>query len=282
VIYSSTVRSFHGSLAILSLGATIAAAAAACTSFTGSDVVAGGSDAAAGGADAAQTDGGGTALEGGANGCPSSGHGPAMVRVDDVCIDSTEVTQGQFAALLMAKPPPDLGPLTGSCPVATLPSANDLVCPGSMSGTNLPQTCVTTCEAVLFCLWAGKHLCGPRPGSSPTQPPTPATSEWIYACTGGKNRLTHVPSGCNVKKSAMNAIRPVATGGCESPPGVFDLIGNATERTFIIGPGGEYYSAGDSYDFTSIDGGNSCLNVDTDNRDARAADIGFRCCASAQ
>ncbi len=246
----------------------------ACSPFKGTDTAALDHDAST----SEPGDAGGTADGSSpivAMGCPHPGQGPDMVRIGDVCIDSTEVTCGQFGAMLRSTNVPVL---VGTCAGTLPPTTLMLNCPTAVTGDLYPQTCITTCEAELFCTWAGKHLCGARPGAPPVTPPTPLTSEWIHACTGGNNKAEPPPSGCNVMTSATAAIRQVKQ--CEGPAGVFDLIGNAMERTFIPSTVTRYYTAGDSYFFKSSTAGNTCVNVDDDEASSRAADIGFRCCAT--
>lgn len=200
-----------------------------------------------------------------------------MKLVGDECIDSTEVTQAEFGSMLTAAGA-ELPTLNAPCANTLPPSTSTLNCKDYAAGDNLPQTCITTCEAALFCEYAGKHLCSSRPGFASNAALSDKTSEWIYACAldGGRKP----DPTCNVAPlKDAGAIRPVGQG-CEGPSGVYDLIGNAMERTLMVKGDGTYYNGGDSYHFTTPgSGGNTCFSDDSDDRTLRFADIGFRCCA---
>jgi formylglycine-generating enzyme required for sulfatase activity len=266
-MYAGDVRTARliASLSFVALGASTSVYA--CSPFSGGDRPSAAVDAGA--------DSGVSAHDGGADaglGCPGL-HGPRMVLVGDVCIDSMEVTQSQFAELL-AEPKLTVVFDAGVCVGAVRPSAADLVCDGTPpTGVNLPQTCVTLCDAELFCAFAGKRLCGARSAVDPAAPLGADSDEWTHACALSPSG----PSGCNIDNAG--ALRPVG-GGCEGPAGVFDLIGNAAERTSILVGNTNSQSAGDSYKWKSAQGGDTCLAVDDDPINTRHIDLGFRCCAT--
>ncbi len=138
--------------------------------------------------------------------------GPAMVEITvangtKYCIDSTEVTQGQYAEFLKlntAKPGTEHEQCVDNTSyqpeaVSTAPWES-VVCPIDVwtpdVTPNRPVVCVSWCDAYAFCKWAGKRLCG-KIGGGPSsyldgQPAgDPATdanvSQWYYACSqGGK------------------------------------------------------------------------------------------------
>jgi formylglycine-generating enzyme required for sulfatase activity len=169
--------------------------------------------------------------------CPGD-RGPVMVRVGTFCIDSTEVTNAQYAAFLAgtAGAPPtqpsycawnaSLRPVAGW----PYPSGDDAK----------PVTSVDWCDAHAFCAWAGKRLCG-RPGGGPADPTryaSPAESQWDYACTHAGDGQHAWPYGnlpqstaCNTADRDAGVVVPVASfGGCVGGfPGIFDMSGNAEE-----------------------------------------------------
>lgn len=167
-----------------------------------------------------------------------------------------------------------------------------------------PKTNVTYAEAKTACERAGKRLC--------------ATREWIVACRGTNNYrygfqnahnsptvLSEVcvtgrsyPDGSPV--SGMESPLPTLTGTHSRciPDGfaIYDLIGNASEWTYLSDPNGEY--AGSAYDNGAAIGGsysvsdelNNCsylLRYDSNDDgvidallppESKSATIGFRCC----
>lgn len=131
----------------------------------------------------------GPAVEGsvvqGSAACASS-RGPSMIELmfgsNSYCIDSTEVTNEQYAVFLADsnKPPPH-----ARCDFDTNYTPN---CDGANSqGALDPVSCIDWCDAWAFCAWAGKRLCG-RIGGGPNAPDTmddPTKSQWFAACSKG-------------------------------------------------------------------------------------------------
>lgn len=132
--------------------------------------------------------------------CPDGAPGPTMVFIPtpegNYCIDSTEVTQSQYALFLATKPqktdhtdewckshnisyePRYQDDTGGDCQ----PAAIDLKTKGDW-----PMVCVDWCDAHAYCAWAGKRLCGSRKGGAMSLSDDPASvqSQWTYACTNG-------------------------------------------------------------------------------------------------
>lgn len=174
-------------------------------------------------------------------GCPL-GLGPAMARTPEgFCIDTTEVTQAQYAAWLETEPSTADQP--ASC------AGNDDFVPGCRWDPgryeNQPVVCVDWCDARAFCEAAGKRLCGAigSGGSYAFESyADPAVSEWQAACTsGGANEYTYgdaqdtaVCRGADAEVAADWGFVDVGTlEGCHSPDGsyaaIVDLSGNAAE-----------------------------------------------------
>lgn len=243
-----------GSLA----GAPTSGAPAAGASAAGSATAGQGGDAGAGGAGAAGGAGGAAAGSTGV-GCPGA-HGPKMVRISlpglaDFCIDSTEVSQGQYAEFLKAGVDPgkqslavcakknkDFVPLVNVFPEDWKGCPKGEYDPDNKAG--LPVDCVDWCDARAYCEWAGKRLCGAVGGG-----PLPASSaeltesldgEWYVACSqGGKQKFPYgeeyAKGKCGEPAVAgmTKSLTPVGSSECsgQSAPfsDVFDLVGNVSE-----------------------------------------------------
>jgi sulfatase modifying factor 1 len=177
--------------------------------------------------------------------CPSA-RGPTMVRVPaadggSYCIDSTEVTQSQYAHFLDAA-----GGTIGAQPsycrwnTTYAPYFQDDAGPGFDPSTrgDYPVEGVNWCDAVAFCAWADGRLCSVRY--------YPALSgEWINACTSGGQYSytygdTNIPGACEDESRRLDSgtsIGATIPAGslttCQSPSpqysGVFDLVGNVSE-----------------------------------------------------
>jgi formylglycine-generating enzyme required for sulfatase activity len=229
------------------------------------------------------------------NGCPWS-TGPSMVRVTDsygsFCIDSTEVTNAQYQAMLAPPPfPPECAWKTATTKVAE----ND----------DLPVTMVDWCDAYVFCQWSGKRMCGSRNGTpiddfGPAN--DPQVAEWYAACSRSGSRAypygsTYAVGTCNgcdrAGSCAMGVPSPAVpvgslpecVGGYD---GIFDLSGNVAEWTVDCDDSGAPHDNGCPPLGGSRrgDAGDITCTVTTDNlydiaRSAVAEDVGFRCCANA-
>jgi formylglycine-generating enzyme required for sulfatase activity len=181
-------------------------------------------------------------------GCPASGAGPAMVKVQlaaqPFCIDATEVTSAQYAAFLAAT---GEGSQTAGQPTACgwntsyLPSSDGLAWPYAAGRENRPVVNVDWCDARAFCKWAGKRLCG-KIGGGPlvgwSAGAAPSTSQWTNACSRG-GQLQY-PYGSTWNSQACNTSAPsekaqyiadvMHFSRCEGGyQGVFDLSGNVEE-----------------------------------------------------
>jgi sulfatase modifying factor 1 len=219
-------------------------------------------------------------------GCPS-GRGPSMVRIDiaggeSFCIDSTEVTESDYRAYLDTAPNPSLQPSICSFNTTFVPSTV------TFSNPDHPIVKVDWCDALAFCAWAGKRLCGNVKDGGPlgTQDSIdPQRDEWMIACTRLGTREyaygpTYVPGKCNDNSVDASASAAVASfSDCEGGyAGIFDMNGNVTE----------WENACDD-----VDGGRVCTNrgsswvadghcsyASGDDYTGASSDWGFRCCAS--
>ncbi len=219
--------------------------------------------------------------------CPQ-GPGPTMVAVQGFCIDSTEVTNAQYAAFLAASP--TLSTLPPEC----ISWKTSYVPAGSWPATGqdtYPVASVDWCDAHAYCHWAGKHLCGSIGGG-----PLPRTSadiggEWYTACSSAGQLIypygnTYLGTNCNGQQyQATPAALPVAaaTGCVGGYPGLYDLSGNVDEWEDSCD------AATGFSDNCTLRGGSfldspgvsvmQCAGRPTNPRNNRYEGIGFRCCA---
>jgi sulfatase modifying factor 1 len=263
---------------------------------TGGAQSVGGAVEAGGGVEA-----GGTGTTGGSNGvggmldasgCPGRG-GPSMVMLPEgYCIDSTEVTRGQFEAWLATNPSlPDAS--DADCGWKTSYAGNptclgsSLVCQGSGCDGH-PQVCVDWCDASAYCKSVGKRLCGMIGGGSNqvNDRNDASLSQWYNACSShGIDSYpygnTHDPTACNDAASVSVPVASLPT--CQSPaPGyqaVFDLVGNAGEwedSCFAPGEMGGCILRGGAFDSAEPCGMFAFVGG---YRHSTGPDVGFRCCS---
>lgn len=229
--------------------------------------------------------------------CPDR-TGPSMVRVGSYCIDSTEVTESQYAEFLAA----DAG-FSGPRPSACR-WKNDFT-PGKFNlpscrwnpGTypHLPVTCVDWCDAYAYCRWAGKHLCGAISGGTIAWDSgadlDPQQDEWYGACSKGDGReypygATYDLGECNDNESGIGELADAGSmPGCEGAYAkLYDMVGNAFEfenscsgdsgaADLCLLRGGSW--AKSRFEFSKCSGRGVL-----DRRDNRFDDFGIRCCGT--
>ena len=247
---------------------------------------------------------------GGLSRCPTADvKGPPLARVRwnagiAFCIDSTEVTNAQYAQFLAANvaatgqdercgwnqsyQPAEKA--TNGPPCSTFdPTARP----------DHPVVCVDWCDAQAYCHWAGKRLCESPGGGSVGDWTVANASEWVIACSGDQltNRpypygMTAEPGRCVDEQypAPMPSLQPVKTAlMCEGGvPGLFDMSGNAGEwHNNCAAKAGD--AKGDSDDcpplggsFASKPSDSSCTASTPFLRGQVAGDVGFRCCADAE
>jgi formylglycine-generating enzyme required for sulfatase activity len=173
------------------------------------------------------------------------------------CIDRLETTRRQFDDFLSALPM--AGPIAAQadlCPdlANVTPRAGADCSEAYQEGLDpeLPMTCVTLCEAMAYCQFQGKRLCGGRGGDvielgalRDEAVNGPEQDEWYTACAGKGSRMypygSEAVSGiCNV---ASTELLPVgASASCTTPEGVLDLSGNVAEWTLTCMAKGDWDS----------------------------------------
>ena len=195
------------------------------------------------------------------------------------CIDSTEVTNQQYAVFLAAAYP--LNTADQWC------SWNRTYTPQSewpeTGRESKPVVYVDWCDARAYCRWAGKHLC--------------SASEWYTACSANGVQLypygnSYNPTACvgsefdGMPGTQGNEARPAGTRTCEGAyPGLYDMSGNVDEwvdsctntdagniANCLI-RGGSFFAS-----TTQL----SCSQATGWNNDLRGLGVGFRCCADYQ
>lgn len=293
-------RSWRVALAALAGG--LAALAAACAGIAGlSDLeVAQCKGGLCTDATVAEAGGGDSGTDAPPNDCPGT-KGPPGVRVtagaNSFCIDSTEVTFGQYREFVEAK----LGDTSGQPAECAF---NTSYAVPAIGGDDEPVTNISWCDAVAYCKWAGKKLCG-RIGSgvlSEREVSVPAVSQWLYACSGGGKQ--NFPYGADFDATKCNVLTDAGTkpvksnAGCQgSVPGIYDLVGNVWEwidSECVPNDGGIDASKDATpgqYDLCNARGASYAnpgtgtadkLNCNSNARAPRSAkfnDVGFRCCS---
>jgi hypothetical protein len=221
------------------------------------------------------------------NGCPGTA-GPPSVRIPmeagaSYCIDSTEITNTEYAALLAS----GFALASSSLPVQCASDAGPLSLTPSSGWPspypNLPVNNVSWCQAYTYCAWAGKRLCGEIGGGALPQPDfaSPALSQWFNACSAGGtlaypygNTFDVTICGGNRTLDLQNAGTPAqCVGGF---PGIYNMSGNLWEWTDSCSSI-SCYAMGGAYDGTQSD--NACTGNRSWTAVDGAANIGFRCCS---
>lgn len=239
--------------------------------------------------DAAEGDSAVPDADAGQPSCPGT-QGPTMVRVGladaGFCIDSTEVTNEQYDAFLLATAG---GKVDAGIPAAGLPPrCNGLQTFGRNTAAPLdggvkahPVTSVPWCAAAAYCGWAGKRLCGGAING------VPDAGEWYAACSDLGTRSfpygnTFVHGNCNedgvVGTVESVGARPACEGGVA---GLVDMSGNAAEwidncsgasDASACFAQGTYYGSGPS---------GTCAATLTYLPGQTDIATGFRCCSTA-
>jgi len=225
----------------------------------------------------------------GADACAGTA-GPLPVRVAlsdrSFCIDSTEVTNAQYAQFLAAKG----ADTSGQPEICSWNTSYEPLDWSAADDAELPVTKVDWCDAYAFCRWAGKELCGSIEGGahSPEQMNDPTVSAWFAACSRGGERTfpygASYQAGACVDGSIDHLAHAKSLASCEGGyQGLFDLSGNVEEWV-------------DACDATSgrddgclARGGNfsdgeqrlrcESTSDDLQPRNVREAWRGFRCCS---
>lgn len=284
-------------LTVALLAVAVAATAAACElAYPLGGYGPGTADGGTAGSDGA-TDAGGD----GGRACPAAPavRGAPMVTAGTFCVDAHEVTQSEYRDFVEAKQ----GNVSGQAPecadntsyVPGTPAANgcDPAFYAPATKPNQPVVCVDWCDAVAYCTWAGKRLCGHVGGGtvSPQEYLDPTRDQWLAACSAGGARAypygnDYDASACNGSGFGKGGLVDVGTlSSCSGGyPGLVDMSGNAWEWEDACKPaadgGIECHLRGGSY-AESTAGKLRCDSGGQVNAEARsffAGNVGFRCC----
>ncbi|MCA9681947.1 MAG: SUMF1/EgtB/PvdO family nonheme iron enzyme, partial [Myxococcales bacterium] len=201
------------------------------------------------------TDDGGATTEDGSDDQPDSGDGLGMGACADICgmpdcgscpsatmvdgggfmIDATEVSNEQYAAMIDVEF--DASVLPAGCEWKSQFVPEDWS--DDLDGT-LPVVGVDWCDAMVYCAWAGKELCG-AVGGGATSLDNAEDAEgdaWFRACSEAGVRVfpygaDYDPSACNGDDAAQDGLWPVGSmPSCEGGvTGLFDMSGNVWEWT---------------------------------------------------
>jgi hypothetical protein len=170
--------------------------------------------------------GGGEPLVSGCKGI----HGPTPVNIEGMfCIDSTEVTNAQYAEFLAATSPSEI---TQPAPCAW----NTSFVPGSFpygaGQDNVPVMAMDYCDAWSYCAWAGKRLCG-RVGHNTAMFNDVLNGEVYYACSGGAAHPytytygnTYNANNCDTDMFRLDPVKSNPACVSNVYPGLYDLSGN--------------------------------------------------------
>jgi formylglycine-generating enzyme required for sulfatase activity len=147
-----------------------------------------------------------------------------MVRVSSAqgvayCIDSTEVTQAQYAAFVKASEGVKVGSEHPACSLNLYSGYTPHVGEGGCANEAFytPETtpdasvgCVDWCDAFAYCKWAGKRLCGRVGGGAVKegQENDAGESQWYNACSqGGKTKFPYGDTYDGSRCSGKDAVK---------------------------------------------------------------------------
>ncbi len=219
-----------------------------------------------------------------------------MVQVPSgFCIDSTEVTNAQYAQFLTAMGTTTSGQ-SAQCSGWNTSFTPTMGWPATGARSEYPVNYVDWCDAERYCGWAGKRLCGRIGGGGIPNDITRDdfdVNEWIYACSAAGTKTypygsAHIVGRCNMNDYGAGGIIAVkqanqCVGGYA---GIHDMIGNvyewvngcdtsntgaaaATDACHIVGSA-YYRDIANSY----------CANMGyLGSRGTGRDDVGIRCCA---
>jgi hypothetical protein len=156
--------------------------------------------------------------------------------------------------------------------------------------------CVDLCDAMAYCSFRGKRLCGGRGGNTVGHGSVNShlDDEWFVACAGDEGWLypyapTFTPGLCNINSDGPGPVD--GARGCETPDHIEQLSGNVSEwvlmcrefprrqETRCLARGGDYLtteraSAGCHQMPRDIDSELPLGHVPTE----RSPGVGIRCC----
>lgn len=204
--------------------------------------------------------------------------GARMIKATSFFVDATEVTVEAYGHFLTAK-----GDDTSGQPAEC--AWNDSFAPAVQNGAmKEPVTHVDYCDAVAYCAWADKQLCGKVGGGNLAfaDLASPTKSQWFAACGGAKGQP--YPYGSTLKQGACNSngmsVSAVASHAeCEgASSGVFDMVGNVAEWVNACDANSGATDGCETIGGSFADDG-TCSLSSLKHRDEQLPGVGFRCCS---
>ncbi len=207
-----------------------------------------------------------------------------MVKATAFYIDSTEVTNAQYAVFQAAKG----DDTSGQVEECKWNLSYDPVFVQDAPATRpaQPVTNLDWCDAAAYCAWADKQLCGKIGGGELelAELADPQKSQWFAACAGPKSQsypygTTYQAGACNDGTKGAQLSEVGKFNQCQGYyPNLFDMLGNAQEWVGAcvehVGQHDTCERIGGSYLSTKV-----CSDSGAAERGAAAAQVGFRCCS---
>ncbi len=223
--------------------------------------------------------------DGGVPGECGTYRGAKMVRVGTYCIDSTEVTRGQFLEYL-ATPAAER---TAARPTECDWNTTDPTINATADLLGLPVDELNFCDAMAYCAWANKRLCGQVGGGTndPAAFTDPSKSEWFAVCSvnGDLNYPygdTYAKARCFTQELTLEATgsRTGCAGTSKPYSDVFDLSGNVFEWENSCTASPKFTTTRCRTRGGGIGSGDTatCAADDLTTVNTRLPGFGFRCC----
>jgi len=175
--------------------------------------------------------------------CPSPRDGgtSGVLVKNEFCIDSVEAPVGLYDDFFS-----NSDPKTGQDPEcawnATFKPPYEPFSKSDPDYLNKPRTTVDWCDAVAYCRYWGKHLCGNRVDGGAVSPSAQDNAgQWYTACTNNTSRQfpygnAYDPKACNSDQDRPDggtytgiAVSPTKSTCQGGVPGLYDMSGNVTE-----------------------------------------------------
>ena len=191
-------------------------------------------------------DSGVTAHDAGACRSPVEGGTPGVLVLGEFCIDSTEAPVALYDKFYNdLNTNPDAGQPAECAWNSSYEPPYDPY-QGEADRASKPQTAVDWCDALAYCKYWGKQLCGNRMDGGALDPTGPLKDgQWYAACTDGTSQ--DYPYGANYVAGACRAALPADAGAGTVPtsstcqggvPGLYDMSGNLAEWENSCTPSG--------------------------------------------
>lgn len=221
------------------------------------------------------------------------GRGPSMRRVSttsgDYCIDATEVTVAQYASFVRSATTSDVTRDVRCSKSDFTPVEACLA--GVVPKGDEPVRCVDWCDAVAFCAWAGKQLCGAMGGGPGALGDIPR-GQWLSACSPEGHAFPYgedYQAGLCRDRAQSERAEPTMVGACSGTgeaEGLFDMSGNVSEwedacddATAVCQTrGGSYLDDGPTSRAETHTSYLACRTIRPVARSDARLDLGFRCC----